>query len=156
LFALGASSGPSGPLFFLPHVVAAVAFENPGLINNAIVAAFDINRLTIDQGIGNYLSAFLDDSAEGGPRDPHATPGFFVRHAEQVGESNGLTLVNRQTYLFQLHHGNTPGFKIADFRIKGDPSVFLRPYHVIKLLYENILKKLKLSASGGVVKLIPN
>jgi hypothetical protein len=51
----------------MPMVVAVFAFENPGLINNAIVAAFDINRLTIDQGIGNYFSAFLNDSAEGGP-----------------------------------------------------------------------------------------
>jgi len=137
-------------------VVAAFAFENPGLINNAIVAAFDINRLSIDQGIGNCFSALLDDSAEGGPRDPHTMPGLFVRHAEQVGESNGFTLVNGQTNLFELHHGNTPGFKITDFRIKGDPSVLLRPYHVIKLLYENILKKVKLSAAGNVVKLILN
>jgi hypothetical protein len=58
-------------------------------------------------------------------------PGFFLRHAKQVGESNGFKLINGQTHLFQLHHGNTPGFKITDCRLKGDPSVFLRPYHVI-------------------------
>jgi len=125
-------------------MVAAFAFENPSLINNSIVAAFDINSLSIDQSIGNCLSALLDDSAECGPGDTHATPGYFVRHSEQVGESNGSTLVNGETHLFQLHHGNTPGFKIADCRIKGDPPVLLRPYHVIKLLYENILKKNKI------------
>jgi hypothetical protein len=79
-------------------------------------------------------------------------PGFFVRHAEQVGKPNGLTLIYGQTHLFKLHHGNTAGFKITDGGIEGDPPVFLRPYHVITLLYENILKRKKLRATCSVVK----
>jgi hypothetical protein len=45
-------------------VTAAFAFKNSLLVNDAIVAAFDINRFSINQGIGNRLSAVLDDSAE--------------------------------------------------------------------------------------------
>ena len=67
LLALRASSGPSGSLFFLPRVFAAFTFENPCLINDAIVAAIDIDRLSIDQSIGNGFSAVLDDSSERGP-----------------------------------------------------------------------------------------
>jgi hypothetical protein len=43
LLTFWASSGPSGPFFFLPGVVAAFAIKHPGLINDAIIAAFDIN-----------------------------------------------------------------------------------------------------------------
>jgi hypothetical protein len=152
LITLRALSGPSGSLFFLPCVFTAITFENPSLINDTIIAAFDIDRLSIDQRIGNNLSAVLDDSSECGPRDTHAFSGLFVRHAEQVGEPNGFTLINGQAHLFQLHHRNTPGLKITDRRIKGDPSVFLRPYHGFKLLYENILKKLKLRICDRIVK----
>jgi hypothetical protein len=67
LLALWASLGPSGPLFFMPHMVAVFAFENPVLSNDPIIAAFNIDGLSIDQGIGNCLSAVLDDSAECGP-----------------------------------------------------------------------------------------
>lgn len=67
LLALRASSGSSGSLLLFPRVFATFTFENPGLINDVIVAAFNIDRLSIDQGIGNGLSAVLDDSPERGP-----------------------------------------------------------------------------------------
>ena len=66
-FTLRASPGPSGSLFLLPGVFAAFAFEHPGLVNDAVIAAFDINGFAVDQGVGNCLSALLDDSTEGGP-----------------------------------------------------------------------------------------
>lgn len=67
LLTFRASSRLSGPFFLLPGVVAAFTFKHPGLVNDAIIAAFDINRFAIDQGIGNCLSALLDDPSEGGP-----------------------------------------------------------------------------------------
>jgi hypothetical protein len=48
-------------------VTAAFAFKNSILVNDAVVTAFDINRFSVDQGIGNRLSTALNDSAECGP-----------------------------------------------------------------------------------------
>ena len=67
LLTLRAASGSTGALFFLPGVTAAFAFKNPVLVNDTIVAAFNIDRFSVYQGIGNRPSATLDDSAESRP-----------------------------------------------------------------------------------------
>ncbi|CAB1069111.1 hypothetical protein D1AOALGA4SA_561 [Olavius algarvensis Delta 1 endosymbiont] len=68
--------------------------------------------------------------------------GFFVRHSQQVGEPNGLALVNGQANLLQVKHRHSPGLEIADPRIKRYPAFFLRSYH--KKSFMSLFSKIKI------------
>jgi hypothetical protein len=54
------------------------------LINDTIIAAPDIDRLTVDERIGNNLPGVLDNTAKRGSRNAHTLTGIFMRQALQI------------------------------------------------------------------------
>jgi hypothetical protein len=135
----GAMLGPSCPHRFLPFMLAVLAIKNPHSIHQLVIAAFDIDGFAVNQGIGHRLPRALDDSAECGPGNSHVPAGLLVGHSQQIGQSDGLTLINGKANFLQIKHGNASRLEIAYFRTKRDSPFFLWPDH-IKFLYENILK----------------
>jgi hypothetical protein len=122
---------------------AALAIKNPHPIHQLVFAAFDIDGFAVDQGIGDRLPGALDNSAECRPGNSHVPAGLLMGHSQQIGQSDGLTLINGKANLLQIKHGNASGLEIAYFRTKPDPAFFLWSDHK-KFLYEIILKNRKL------------
>ena len=115
---------PAGTDGFLPFVIATAAVKNPSRVHQLIIAPFDINGFAMDQGIRHRFASPLNDTTERGAGNPHVSSGILVRQAQQIGKTNGLTLVNGQTNFLKIEHGYAPGLEIANFRIKCDPAFF--------------------------------
>jgi hypothetical protein len=114
---------------FLPLKIAVDALKQSHLIDNPIATAFNVDGFAINQGIGDRISGPLNNPAEGRTGNPHAATCIFVGHPQQIGQSNGLTLIDREANFLQINHGNAPGFEVANFGIKRYHPVFLRSYH---------------------------
>jgi hypothetical protein len=125
--AMRRSAGPDG---FLPFMSAAAAVKNASRVHQLIIAPFDVDGFAMDQGIRNRFARPLNDATERGAGNPHVASGFLVGQAQEVGKADGFTLVNGQANFLKIEHGDSPGFEIADFRIKCDPSLFLWSNHI--------------------------
>lgn len=130
---------------------AVLAIKNPHPIYQLVFAAFDLDGFAVNQGISDRLPGALDDSAECCPGNAHVPAGLLMGHSQQIGQPDGLTLINGKTNLLQIKHGNASGLEIAYFRTKRDPAFFLWSDHKI-FLYEIILKNGKLYITLFVVK----
>jgi hypothetical protein len=104
--------------------------KQAGLVDNPVVAAFDVDGFAVNQGIGDRISGLLNDPTEGCTGNAHTPTGILMGHPQQIGQSNGLTLINGQANFLQINHGNAPGLEVADLRIKSDHAVFLWSYHI--------------------------
>jgi hypothetical protein len=138
-----ATRGSAGTDRLLPLMAAIAAVKNAGRTDYFVVTTFNIDRFAVNQGIRHSLVGLLNDSAEGCPGNAHVTTGFLMGHSQQIRQSNGLALINRQPNLLQIEHGNAPGLKITDLRIKCDPAVLLRSNHIISFM--RIFSKLNIT-----------
>jgi hypothetical protein len=55
--------------------------------------------------------------------------GLLVGQSEPIRQSNGFALINSETNLLQIKHGNATGLEITDLRIKSYPATLLGSNH---------------------------
>ena len=94
-----------------------------------VFAPFDADRHAVYQGVGNRLSRLLNDSAKGGPGNPHMLSGRFMGKPHKICKPQCLIFVNGQRNLRQPPQRYAPGFKIRDIRVTDNISFFLWSWH---------------------------
>jgi hypothetical protein len=115
---------------FLPFVLAVPAIKSPHQVDQLVITAFDIDGFAVNQGVRDRLPGTLYDSTEGRAGNSHVPAGLLMGHAQQIGQADSLTLINGETNLLQIKHGNSSGLEVTDFRIKCHPAFFERSDHV--------------------------
>jgi len=58
---------PACTLGFLPLFIAFATRKDTCFHNYFVITAFNIDGLSVNQGIGNRFACFLDNPSEGGP-----------------------------------------------------------------------------------------
>ena len=102
-------------------------------ISYAVIAAFDIDRLTIDQRIGNRMPGALDNASKGCPGNAHPFARILMGQALQISQADCFPLINRQINFVQFQKRYAAGLEIADIGVESNDSVFLWSRHTASL-----------------------
>ncbi len=75
-----------------------------------------------------------------------------MRHPQKISKPNRLKLIHSHLYLFQMDHGDSAGFEIADLRVNLYYAIFLRAYHISSVI--SIYLKRNIETEPRLVKLV--
>ena len=114
-----AARGPAGAERQGPLVTAGPATEGP-LAWKSHGSTTDPQGVPVNERSGHLPARRLDDPGEGGPGNLHARRGLFLVEALEVGEPQGLELVERQLDLFELRHRHTGRLEVGVSGRTGD------------------------------------
>jgi hypothetical protein len=131
---------------FLPLLVAIIAIKYSGGTDYFETAAFNIDGFAVNQCIGNRFACLLNYPTECCAGNTHLTTGILMGHSEPIRQPNGFALINSETNLLQIKHGNAPGLEVTDLRIKCDPATLLGSNHNNSFM--RIFSKLKYNSPG--------
>jgi len=86
------------------------------------IAAFDTERFSVEQGIGNFASPGIQQPGKSAPGYIHLAGAFFLLPPLEVFQANRFGLLDEQSGLLQLIHADTGWFKIGHRRYGTYPA----------------------------------
>jgi hypothetical protein len=99
-----------------------------GCLDNRTVA--DDQELALDQRGGDSLPCAGEDPSEGGTGDPHPRGGGFLIEPFEIGEAQGLELVEADGFDLEFAGGSAHGLQTLDFGPASDLSELFGSCHL--------------------------
>jgi hypothetical protein len=92
-------------------------------------AAFQTERLAVNESIRHFPPGFLDDPRESRPRNLHLFRRLLLIQPLQVGQTQRFDLIESQRYLFESARRNTRRLEEAGVRPESYMTQTTRSWH---------------------------
>jgi hypothetical protein len=99
------------------------------LVNDLNRPPLDLQRLAVQERVGDLAVRGFDDSAEGRPRHLHLTGRLFLIQAFAICQPNRFELVETDDHDLQVACGDAGGLEYRGHGLSGDVATTKRAGH---------------------------